>query len=176
MIAAWVMWAQFSLWEPTSAIEEHASLFTCRQRADSLNRTARQIADTTNTAVITPIGTCSSNRTVAGRRATSRSNGDNHGTHHALPVRRRLAPRGLDPAARAPARREQPQVLGFYDPCCAHVMIAQHFMETGGWDEVVQRMPAFAAHLDAVIATAKAARGRTCSEVGPPFHYPTRGA
>ena len=49
MIAAWIMWAHFFLWEPTSAIEEHASLFTWRQRADSLNRTARQIADEYNT-------------------------------------------------------------------------------------------------------------------------------
>ena len=69
-----------------------------------------------------------------------------------------------------------PQVLGFHDPCCAHVVIAQHFMESGGWDEVVQRMPAFAAHLNGVIETAKSARGRACAEVGPPFHYPTGGA
>jgi hypothetical protein len=69
-----------------------------------------------------------------------------------------------------------PRVLGFYDPCCAHVVIAQHFMESGGWDEVVQRMPGFAERLNAVIETAKSTRDRARAGVGPPFHYPTGGA
>jgi hypothetical protein len=67
--------------------------------------------------------------------------------------------------------------VGFYSAaCCVHVEVAQHFIEEGGWDEVVQRMPAFAAHLEAVIAAASTPRGRTCVDAGPPFHYPTGGA
>jgi hypothetical protein len=67
--------------------------------------------------------------------------------------------------------------VGFYSAaCCFHVEVAQHFIEEGGWDEVVQQMPAFAAHLEAVIAAAPTPRGRTCADAGPPFHYPTNGA